>query len=87
MKKYFVQYGSFANQYKLRYTEDGSNPPCYERISRDEALYLCRAENRRRKYDRAFAGYADNTILPFPLDGSYLDDYTLNGCIWEKKRK
>lgn len=39
--------------------------PDAERITRAEAIRLARAERARRKFDPAFAGYADRYVYPY----------------------
>ena len=63
MKRYFVKYGDFRNQYALRYIEgDTAAPDGWERITRKEAKALAKAERDRRKENPAFSGYADAEI-------------------------
>ena len=64
MKRYFVKYGKFRNQYALRYISDPERPTPegWERIHRKEAEALARAERARRKDNPAFSGYADAEI-------------------------
>lgn len=68
MKKYYATYGNFANQYRLYWAEgkemEKCLPECAERITKKEAMRLCRGERWRRKYDQAFSGYADAMIYP-----------------------
>jgi len=100
MKHYFVCYTrDFGNTYDLCYTEDGSTPEGYERITRKEAEKNARAEARRRKDNPNFAYYAPEYITPyFPGDddGEKAEDakndaltsrwkWTINGRIIVKK--
>lgn len=69
MKKYYVNYGEFANQYKLAYSESDiedqwAKDNGFERITRKEAYKLVEEENDRRKYNPMFSGFAMNTITP-----------------------
>ena len=91
MKKYFVAYGRFANEYAL-YWADSSDmeklPEGAERISRKEAERLAAAENYRRKYTPSSAGYADNAIYPAGTQWDFCPEgdpnYKKIGYIWEK---
>ena len=72
MKKYFVSRGDFGNIYSLAYTETPNQEKAAEslgfsRITRKEAESLCREERQRRKYDEAFAYYADSYIYPIAV--------------------
>lgn len=64
MKRYYVNYGEFRNQYALRYISNPEQtaPDGWEQITRKEAEALARAERRRRKENPAFSGYADTEI-------------------------
>ena len=56
-KYYVVYYRDFANTYYLvSATADTEHllPKDAERITRKEAIRMCRAELERQKYDRAF---------------------------------
>lgn len=67
MKKYFVRYDrDFANAYSLCWT-NGETPDGWERITRNKAEDLARAEARRRREDPSFSGYADDVIVPIEL--------------------
>ena len=73
MKKFYVHYGDFANTYRLAWAEtpeqvEEAEKRGYERITRKEAENLCAEENRRRKENTNFSGYADNLILPIDFD-------------------
>ena len=93
MKKYYVcYYRDFGNTYNLVYTDSSMNiqlPDTYERITRDEALRLCAAENQRRKDDYSSAYLAASTIMPADYNGDddIMNDrrYHLVNRIWEKK--
>lgn len=72
MRKYYVFYGTFENQYSIYYTENNKEEMAIEekgaeRITRKEAIKLCVAERYQRKVDQAFSGYADIYIYPFSL--------------------
>ena len=76
MKKYYVNYyRNFGNTYNLISVEQSDAADLaafkkltasadYERITLKEAEALCKAERDRSKYDPAFSGYADSTIVP-----------------------
>ena len=73
MKKFYVHYGDFANTYRLAWAEtpeqvEEAEKRGYERITRKEAENLCAEENRRRKENPSFSGYADNVILPIDFN-------------------
>ena len=66
-KYYVVYYRDFANTYYLvSATADTEHllPKDAERITRKEAIRMCRAELERQKYDRAFSGYASTEVWP-----------------------
>ena len=88
-KQYFISYyRDFANTYVLLYAECPEDfaalPDGAERITRREAVQLCRRENERRKYDQAFSGYASNVITPAAGDCCEWD--TTNGYIMPRRR-
>lgn len=91
-KRYFVKRGNFGNIYSLFWTDspemETKLPDGAERITRAEAIKLCRDERQRRKHDRAFAYYADAQVYPagYPDDSDISADrrYTLSGYIWER---
>lgn len=89
MKQYFVSYyRDFGNTYTLLYAECPEDfaalPENAERITRREAIQLCRDENERRKYDQSFSGYASTVITPAAGDCRELD--TPNGYIMPRCR-
>lgn len=90
MKKYIIQYGEFSNTYALRYIESGEEiPEGWERITKKEAVQLCRREIERREYNNAFSRYGDATIIPYDYDDYELyivndPRYKLVNHIWEK---
>lgn len=67
-RKYYVHYtASFANTYRLWYVEPEmpfAIPAEWERITRQEAIALARAEVDRQRYDRAFAFGASASVAP-----------------------
>ena len=66
-KYYVVYYRDFANTYYLvSATADTEHllPKDAERITRKEAIRMCRAELERQKDDRAFSGYASTEVWP-----------------------
>lgn len=86
MKKYFVQYGDFANQYSLRYAESQKEEAKlveqgYERVNRADALKLAKAERERKNTNQGFAGYADQYIYPANYNGEW--NIKVNGYIVE----
>ena len=88
MRKYYVFYGQFANQYRLYYTENDSEkellPKNAKRIRRKEAQRLAREESYRRKYDHAFSGFADSFVRPAFVKGcGDPDDYKVINRIAE----
>lgn len=96
-RQYFVHYyKDFGNTYNLLYadTEEALKavPEEAERITRKKAESLVADENRRRKADGSFSGYADNAIWPadatdyelMNLNGKYLEKV---GCIMERRTK
>lgn len=97
-RKYYVIYtDNFANTYDLVYTTPETEhllPDGAERITRNEAIRLCRAEIDRRKYETSSSGYADTHVWPVhatrqnisilgdrmcKIDGEY---YSLCNHIW-----
>lgn len=94
MKQYFVHYyRDFGNTYNLFYTENAEETKAaiesgYERITRKQAIELCRAEIRRRKDNPAASGYADSAIYPFSAgQDEDFENYpwTKNGYIVERR--
>lgn len=81
MKKYFVSvYNNFANTYEIMWAETPDQiayamSQGYKRITRRKAEKLCAAENRRRKDNPSFGGYASSVIYPVDFDPSYMDMY------------
>lgn len=63
MKHYFVRYGFGRNEYRLMWSEK-FNIQYWNRITRAEAIDLCKEEIQRRKVDTLFSGYADRYIYP-----------------------
>lgn len=88
MKKFFVRYtADFGNTYDLCYTEDGSEPEGYERITRKEAEGKARAEARRRKDDPSFAYYAPEYITPyFPGDDGEKAEDAKNDALTARRK-
>ena len=90
MKKFYVCYGDFGNCYSLSYCETKEDfdalPKCAERITRQEALRLARAESDRRRYDPNFSCYADALIMPALHRYQYGNRNDLRRCgrIWER---
>lgn len=96
-KYYVIYYRDFANTYDLVYTTPDTEhllPDGAERITRNEAIRLCRAEIDRKQYDRAFSGFASTEVWPVHasrdnitrlfdrecrIDGA---DYYLQNHIW-----
>lgn len=98
MKKYLVKYSDFANCYSLRWTDnkndfDAAIADGWEHITRKKAIRLCAEENRRRKEDYNFSGYADFRIFPYDASREEIEHfdmtlkgfYTENGYIYERK--
>lgn len=74
-RQYYIIYGNFANQYKLRYCDSKEDmrrlQGVYdnaERITREEAIKYARNERSRRLNDYAFSGYADIAVFPVYSD-------------------
>lgn len=93
MKKYYVVHGDFSNVYELFWADSPEMetllPENAERITRADAIKLCVRENQRRRNDRNFSGYADNTIHPAGTTAFELrctDRCILHGYIWETKK-
>lgn len=87
---YYVKYwNDFNNTYSLCWADKEISDPSFERITFGKAKRLCVAENRRRKTDPSFSGYADNKIYPYEYDRNtdILNDrrYKLNGYVWERE--
>lgn len=74
MRKYYVHYyRDFSNTYTLRYTETPEQDALaisqgYERITRRQAISLCRDELDLRKYNPSCGGYASDVITPIDYD-------------------
>jgi hypothetical protein len=70
MNKYFVKNTlGYANTYDIVYTKNADEEHTaiengYERITRRDAIDLCRAELDRIKYNPNFSGYSSTVILP-----------------------
>lgn len=94
MKKYFVVYGRFSNEYALYWADSADMekllPKGAERISRKEAEQLAATENYRRKHNMNFAYFADNTIYPAGTVGDFCPEwdprYQKIGYIWERRK-
>lgn len=76
MKKFYVWFGDFSNIYDIVWAEtpeqvEEAENNGYERITRKEAESLCAEENRRRKENPSFSGYASNVIYPV----EYVDNW------------
>lgn len=94
-RQFFVHYANFSNTYDLMYADTQEDldllPQGAERITRKEAERLCAEENRRRKYDSGFSGFADNTIYPVGMTSEERMDimndrrYFKKGYIWERR--
>jgi hypothetical protein len=93
MKKFYIVRGRFSNEYSLFYAENAADfaalPESAEQITRKQAQRLARDEVERRKYDRAFSGYADSAIYPAALIDakdavSNESRYTLKNRIFER---
>lgn len=81
MKKYYVCYSNFINAYCLAWAETPAQiayakSQGYNRITRHKAEKLCAAENRRRKDNPAFGGYATSVIYPVDFEPCYMDAHT-----------
>ncbi len=67
---YVVYWADYANTYSLYHVSKSTEAaflercPNAERISRADAIALCRKERRTRKHDNNFAGYGDTYIWP-----------------------
>lgn len=95
-KQYFVhRYNDFGNTYNLYWADSpemiAALPEGAERISRKEAIRLCRDEKQRAANDPAFSGYATDTIFPagYPDDKDIRNDKRFSlfdGFIWDWNR-
>lgn len=67
MKTYYVHYyNGCRNCYNLYHAPEGVSVPAeWERITRAEAIDLCRDEIVRRKEAPMFSGYASSMVLPY----------------------
>ena len=91
MRKYFINYwADYGNTYNLAYTDTDAQAAeaeasGWERITRKQAESKCADENRARKTDPAFSGYADNMIYPYGYDCDWQNDRRAEkvGCIIE----
>jgi len=96
-RQFFVHYANFSNTYDLMYADTQEDldllPVGAERITRKEAESLCAEENRRRKYNGNFSGYADNVIYPVSMTSDERMDivndrrYRKSGYIWERRAR
>ena len=72
---YIVYWADFGNTYRLYHVTKSTEAaflqrcPEAERISRAEAIKLCRRERRARKENETFAYYADIYLHFFRLGG------------------
>lgn len=66
---YYVHYyNGFANAYNLYHAPESVSVPAeWKRITRAEAIDLCRREIARRKEDPMFSGYSSSMVLPYDL--------------------
>ena len=66
-KAYYVHYyNGFANAYNLYHAPESVSVPAeWKRITRAEAIDLCRREIERRKENPTFSGYASSMVLPY----------------------
>lgn len=67
MKKYFVKYGRFGNEYEVVFTTSAKKAgkavaDGFSEITAENARELTKSERERRKYDNAFSGYASARI-------------------------
>lgn len=91
MKKYYACYSDFINAYCLAWAETPAQTAYaksqgYKRVTRRKAEKLCAAENRRRKDNPAFGGYASSVIYPVDFDPTYMyerNDLTQTGYVME----
>ena len=80
MRKYFIHYyRDFGNTYNLAYTDTDAQAAeaeanGWDRITRKQAESKCADENRARKTDPAFSGYADSLIYPYGYDCDWCND-------------
>ena len=84
-KNYFVRYGFGKNEYRLMWSYKTAVPH-WEKISRSEAIRLCKEENERRRIDWDFSGYADRFIYPEGFTDADAVDW-LNGRKWTTYNK
>ena len=68
-KHYWKEDKGFGNAYILYHTDNKSDETLaeregLERIGSEEAIRLCVEENKRRKENPSFAGYAPTYIIP-----------------------
>ena len=76
---YYIERLGFANAYRLCYApSDQKLPEWWERIPRRMAIYYANQEADRRKFDKAFSGYAPELILPYGMDEYDIDMYDEN---------
>ena len=96
-RQFFVHYADFNNTYDLMYADTQDNldmlPAGAERITRKKAESLCAEENRRRRYEGSFGGYADNAIYPVGMTDDEkmnvvnVGRYRKRRYIWERRTK
>lgn len=73
---YYIDRGKFANAYRLCYApSDQKLPEYWERIPRRVAIRYAQEEADRRKYDKAFSGFAPALVLPYGMDEMDIDPY------------
>lgn len=94
MKKYFVAYGRFSNEYSLFWADSPEMekllPEGAKRISRKEAERLATEENYRRKFTPSSSGYADSAIYPAGTRWDFCPEsdprYRKIGYIWDRRK-
>lgn len=87
---YYVHfYNGFANAYNLYHAPESVSVPAeWKRITRAEAIDLCRREIERRKEAPMFSGYASSMVLPYNLvtaDMFHLYGWTAENLVRPRK--
>ena len=67
MRRTYLVKMEARNDYRLRYTEDGTIPSGYKKITRKEAERLAEDERTLRENCREISGYADTLIYPYDI--------------------
>lgn len=74
-RHYYIHYPqNFDNEYDLYWVDNPNDErelikQGYKRISKSEAINICKSERLARKNNSSFSGYGNSIIMPFNFDG------------------